>query len=689
MRARRAPARKRASRPHRHSSPITTGLVAVALVALAFWTYATSFRGVFVLDDIPAVAQNPTIRTLWPPSSALSPPADSTVSGRPLANLTFALNYALAPSDVREAMHPVDGEAFYRNIRGYHGVNLAIHALAALVLFGIARRTLRTPALGGSLEGAETGVAFVIAAVWVVHPLHTQAVTYVVQRVESAMGLCYMLTLYCAIRATTDVKRRRLWNGAAVAACAAGMMFKEVMIIAPVVVWVWDRMFLKPAPEDAREFRRWSLYGGLVATLAIPISIALVSETQGLTALRLMVTPERGAADAIEQTWTPWSYLLTQAGVILHYTRQAVYPSSLVFDYYDWPQARGLVSVLPSVATMVAVGAAVLFGIVQRLPAAFPGAWFLLTLAPTSSIIPIPTEVAAEHRMYLPLAGLVALAVGGTWLGLVTMGRRLSGRPATRWTQILGLATAVVLIVTSSGLTSERNEDYWSEERLWQDTVQKRPGNARARINYGVTLMATGRYREAEAQMNHAVALPADRATAAQALLQLGGALSAQGHFEDGERRLRRALELDPTVWEAHMILGQSASERGDVRGAIDHLLQAVAHRPREVMLLNRATWLLATSVADGVRNGSLAVELGERALELSRGQNEATLVSLAAAYAEAGRFDDATATAGRALAAARQRGDRDAAATIAQHLALYERRVKLRVRGDAEGAGR
>src|SRR5688500_9908277 len=145
MSARRATSRKRAPRSKRRAgSGTTTAIIVAALVTLASWSYATSFRGVFVLDDIPAIAQNDTIRTVWPPASALSPPADATVSGRPLANLTFALNYALAPSDARDAMHPVDGDAFYRNIRGYHGVNLGIHAIAALVLFGTVRRTLRT-----------------------------------------------------------------------------------------------------------------------------------------------------------------------------------------------------------------------------------------------------------------------------------------------------------------------------------------------------------------------------------------------------------------------------------------------------------------------------------------------------------------------------------------------------------------
>ena len=145
----------------------------IALAGLA--AYANSFSGSFVFDDADSIAENPTIRRLWPPGAALSPPGGGiTVSGRPFLNLTLACNYALGGT----------------NVSGYHAANLAIHVLAGLVLFGIARRTLRSNPV----------LAFAIALIWTVHPLQTESVTYIVQRAESLMGLFYLLTLYCFIR---------------------------------------------------------------------------------------------------------------------------------------------------------------------------------------------------------------------------------------------------------------------------------------------------------------------------------------------------------------------------------------------------------------------------------------------------------------------------------------------------------
>ena len=152
------------------------------LIALAgAWAYANSLSGVFVLDDVRAIVQNESIRSLVPLAGALTPPPMSTVSGRPLANLTFAVNYAISALDTRS----------------YHVLNILIHIAAALLFFGVVRRTLLTSRLRDRFGTSATPVAAAAALIWVVHPLTTAAVTYIVQRVESLMSLFYLLTLYC------------------------------------------------------------------------------------------------------------------------------------------------------------------------------------------------------------------------------------------------------------------------------------------------------------------------------------------------------------------------------------------------------------------------------------------------------------------------------------------------------------
>jgi len=191
-----------------------TALGALAIIAVTWVAYAHSFGGVLVFDDEPAIAANPHIRHLWPLTDSLSAPPDTTVSGRPLVSLSLAVNYALAPADAREVFAaPADApasvsSALSRNLYGYHLLNLSVHVIAALLLFGVVRRTLGTERMRGKFGAAATPLALAIALLWAVHPLQTAAVTYVVQRAESLMGLFYLLTLYCAIRAAPVDDRR-------------------------------------------------------------------------------------------------------------------------------------------------------------------------------------------------------------------------------------------------------------------------------------------------------------------------------------------------------------------------------------------------------------------------------------------------------------------------------------------------
>jgi hypothetical protein len=229
---------------------------AVVLVVAGVLAYATSFSNPFLYDDQTAIVKNTQIRTLSPLSVPLTPPRDTPVAGRPLANLSLAVNYAYGGLDVTS----------------YHVTNLALHLLVALVLFGIVRRTL----LLGRPEGLQPhadGLALAAALVWVLHPLNSEVVNYLVQRTESLMALCYLATLYCAIRAHAHPDRWG-WRAAAIAACAAGMASKESMVTAPLMVLVYDRVFLYPSLGAAIRERR-ALYIGLAATWAVLAALML------------------------------------------------------------------------------------------------------------------------------------------------------------------------------------------------------------------------------------------------------------------------------------------------------------------------------------------------------------------------------------------------------------------------------
>ena len=237
------------------------GLVCGAfLSAAAAAAYSRTFSVPLLYDDLPSIRDNPTLRHV---GAAFWPPFNSTVSGRPVLNISLAINYAASGTSVWS----------------YHALNLALLVLAGLTLFGIIRRTLSPRA-----DPRASGIAFCIALLWVLHPLLSESVTYVIQRGESLMGLFYLLTLYCFIRgAWTDGKSRGLWYGSSVASCLLGMGTKEVMVSAPLVVLLYDRTFLAGGFAAALR-RRWRVYAGLAATWSVLPLLVVSTHGRGGTA---------------------------------------------------------------------------------------------------------------------------------------------------------------------------------------------------------------------------------------------------------------------------------------------------------------------------------------------------------------------------------------------------------------------
>jgi tetratricopeptide (TPR) repeat protein len=624
-------------------------LAAVAIVAAGFWAYANSLSGGFVFDDTPAIVDNPHIRTLWPLTRSMSAPPEVTVSGRPTAAFSLALNYAFAALDVR----------------GYHAFNLAIHLAAALALFGVVRRTLLSPAMRDRFSRAATPLAFVVALLWVVHPLQTESVSYIVQRVESLMGLFYLLTLYCAIRAwDANGKASRRWGTAAIVACALGMGSKEVMVSAPLIVVLWDAIFwtgaraLGPGP-GAFLRGRWPLYAGLASTWVI-LALLVYFERRG-----------QSVGFGLEG-WTPWTYLLTQSDVIVHYLLLAIAPLSLVIDY-GWPRVTAFAAVWPEFLVLSLALAATIAGLLRRHALGFAGAAFFLPLAPSSSVLPIVTEIAAEHRMYLPLAAIAATVVIGMYVVATRVMPSGAARRALRFAAIGAVAAAAIALGL---LTRQRNLDYVSQDALWRDAVEKRPSNVRARVTYGLELLKQRRYTEAETQLRAAVALDE---SSAPAQLNLGVVLASAGKFDEGIARLERALALDPANTQIYGNLGEAYAAQGQFVPAVKYFLLALETRPDDLFLLNRAGWLLATAHDPQARDGPRAVDLATRATRLTNGQDVVSLDTLAAAYAEVGRFQDAATTASEAIRFARLQRRSDMLPELEARLRLYQSGQKFR----------
>jgi Flp pilus assembly protein TadD len=229
----------------------------------------------------------------------------------------------------------------------------------------------------------------------------------------------------------------------------------------------------------------------------------------------------------------------------------------------------------------------------------------------------------------------------------------------------VGICAVGAAAVLLGWLTHERNEDYTSEERIWADTLQKRPDNPRARINYGVVLLDAGRSTEAEPHLRKAVELdPTD----SDAHVALGATLCSTGRCDEGVTNLRRAAQIDPSDPNVVRNLAEALAARGERREAAAAFRRAVELSPADVFVLNQASWLLATAPEDDVRDGTAALAMAERAVSLTGRRDPTSLDSLAVAYAELGRFDAAHRAINEAIELAERLGQPSVAAEFRQH---------------------
>jgi tetratricopeptide (TPR) repeat protein len=523
-----------------------TGIALSVLAIAAFCAYASGFSGVFLLDDSNAIANNPYVRSPSSLFDLVRTPPNTAVTGRPLVALTLALNHAAGGLDPW----------------GYHFINVAVHILASCILFGIVRRTLRGEGLPEHMRRNSSTLAFTVALLWMLHPVHTQSVTYIVQRGESLMGLFFLLTLYCSIRSFESPQPAR-WRAAAAASCLAGVGCKETIAVAPVTVLLYDRAFVGPSFRALLR-DRWRLYAGLALSWLALAPLVLFGG-------RLAATRDSLAGV------TPLAYAMTQPAVVLHYIRLVVWPRPLVL-HYGWPLAETGSDVLaPGLAVTALLGVtAVLFWKWSRL--GYAGVWFFLILAPSSSFVPVAKEVAAEHRLYLPLAAAVTLAVLG--MNEVIRGLAAEKPQGAQLRGILGVLFFGTVAIVLCGLTAVRNRDYCSRERMWKDVVEKRPENPLGHNNLGLHYALEKQPAVAAECFARAVKLKPDDPVPH---LNLGGSLAELGRSDEAIEQFKRAVRLKPNLFAANINLVTCLAATGRFEEAKESARKAVALAgPRE-----------------------------------------------------------------------------------------------------------
>jgi tetratricopeptide (TPR) repeat protein len=595
------------------------------LVVAGVLVYANSIGSPKVIDDVVSIDGNPQIRDLLS-LAVFMPERELPIAGRPLVNLTLAINYAI--DGVRQ--------------HGYRVVNLMLHIACSVALLGTLRRLLVLPGLS-AMALPVRAIALTTSLLWLVHPLNSEVVNYLTQRTETMMALFLLLTVYASMRALDEAGRGG-WTAAAVACAVLGALCKESMATVPVLVALVDRVLVFPSWAEAWRRRR-SLYAGLAVSWIVVAGILA-------TGPRIRSTGFSAGVDA-------WTYLLNQSVMVVRYLRLAVWPDALVV-YYGFPQPLAIGDVLVPGSVVVLLLLVTLLAFFVRPWLGLAGAWFFITLSPTSSIVPIVTEVGAERRMYLPLLALILPLSVWIW--------------RTPWSRWVPVAVTAVLATALGATTIARNLEYRDPLVLAERTLERWPSPV-AHHMVGDRLLQAGRIPEGVAHLRQAVE------GAPRAHFTLGAQLYESGELDEAVVQLRQFIEREPVlvdVPEAHFLIGSVYAQRQQWIDAAAELRQAVAKdaghlrarraladvyfkaenvqdaaRAYDMYLALRpddvAAWTnFGISLAAAQRSGD-AVRAFERAVALGPGNGEAYR-NLATALLDVGRSGEAEVAARRAV---------------------------------------
>jgi tetratricopeptide (TPR) repeat protein len=505
----------------------TTWSMFFLVVSLAT-AYGNTFSAPFIFDDTVGIVENPSIRRLWPLWHSL-------VGTRPIVNLFLAVNYTISGDQVWS----------------YHLVNLTVHILATLTFFGILRRTIAAP-WGNALS-------FSCALLWGLHPLQTQAVTYIIQRYESLMALFFLLTLYCSFRGW-QARDKTAWHLSAVLSFLLAVGCKEVAVGVPFILLCYEWVFRGNHPVQSAK-RSPILYIGLALGLILALLMTAGNDT--------LDTLNENTRIGLGRYW------MTQCAVILHYVRLAFWPFPLTIDY-GWPVAT-FAEAWPAMTIIIFFLITAMLALWKRKPAGFLGVSFFLILAPTS-LIPLP-DPAFEHRMYLPLAFVILLTVTALADAYAWATKRCDLRIIRKSSYYPRVALILVMVCALSFwvLTFIRNHDYRSAIAIWSDTIEKRPANFRGYHGLGLALAGEGRYEEGLAHLYHALQLnPVNtyvNIDTGYILMLLNRPAAAIPFF-------REAVRLKPFHAKAHNNLGAALAQTGRLEEATLHFSEALKLKP-------------------------------------------------------------------------------------------------------------
>ena len=514
-------------------------LLFCSTIFLVFMIYSSSLKGPFLLDDGRNIEKNSNIRMTRLTWNNLNQIAHSgLLPNRPLAYISFALNYY-----------------FHRyNVVGYRLINILIHLVSGILLYLVVKNTMVLPVVT-SRYGHFMWIPYVAAFVWLIHPLHSQSVTYIVQRMTSMAAMFYMLSMWLYIKARQSdrtIFQMVLFAGCGISGILA-LGTKETSATLPVFIFLYEWFFFQDLSPGWLKRRIILIIG-----VGVLFCSVVFLYTDGQPLAKIMATYKT-------RDFTLLQRVLSESRVVILYLGLIFYPHPDLLNLdYDFPLSY---SIIDPPTTLLAF--AIIIGMLtlafwlapkDRL-VSYCLFWFLGNLVIESTVVGL--ELVFEHRTYLPSMLIVVMTI-------LLVNRYL--RP-----NLLKVVAVISLIMVLSVWTYERNSVWNSDVTLWQDVVKKSPQKARPHNNLGNALRRQGKLSEAIYHFKEALRIDPNYAKAHN---NLGIVLATQGDAETALSHFYLALELNPSYAEAYSNIGVTLARQGRLDEAINNFSIALRLKP-------------------------------------------------------------------------------------------------------------
>jgi tetratricopeptide (TPR) repeat protein len=666
------------------SRSITLGIY-LLLATISLVVFAQSIRSDFVnFDDDLYVYNSPGIQ------------AGLTIKGIAAA---FTSPHARNWHPLTTLSHMLDCQLYGLNAGGHHATNIILHTIAVLLLFRVLRQ----------MTGAVWKSALV-AALFAVHPLHVESVAWVSERkdVLSAVFFFLMLDVYGRYARAASVTRYLV----VIVLFAAGLMSKPMLVSGPIVLLLLDYWPLRRFDQPSLTSEKTRISKTANERPVVPLLFLEKIPLFILSAVACVITfvIQKRATGAIPPLPFLWRLQNAFASYVI-YVWKTVWPTNLAVFYPHPNDTLAIWEVTFAIVLLLAITATAIVFRSQR-PYLLTGwFWYVVMLVPVIGLVQVGEQGHADRYTYLPNIGLFVVMV---WFAAdVAIVRRSRSR--------LAVSTAVaVLIVLALAWAAFIQTSYWcNSETLWTHALSVTADNDVAHNNLGYLCTDRGELDKAISQFESAARIrsgklhPHYNLASAFVQMNLGDALARKGrsdeamvHYEEAIRLQpnyadayynrgnvlftmgrtdeaiadwERTLEIQPNDADAHTGLGNALLRKGSLKEAIAHYEKALAIAPQDPHSRNNIAWVLATASDASVRDGARAMGFAQEAVHLSSGREPRFLRTLAAAYAESGRFSEALAVAQQAVMIATMQGKTDMANRLKKDLVLYRGRLPLR----------